>query len=477
MMDILIIGAGICGSFLAHKLAHYDIKVTVLEKEHDIASGVSKANSAIVHAGYDPKEGTLKALLNVQGASMYKQICHDIGADYELCGAYVLAHKDTDFPHLDELAQRAQKRGIYYEMLSSEQLRKEEAHIADDIIAALSFPDTAIINPWQVAINLMEEAVLNGTTLHLNEEVLAIEAQANGYRVTTQKQVYDCHILINAAGCGAEKIAQLLQEQPFHLTFKKGQYYVLSKQVKGFVKHILYPLPDEHGKGVLALPTTHGNTLLGPTAEIVDQVDLGVDTQGLDKVQNQLNKIVKDVPYQEVIHSYSGVRPCGNEGDFYIKESVLHPNLIHVACIDSPGLASAPAIANYVYEQLLIPNCTFVEKKSFVKRRKHINLQALSIQEANKIIKQEPKYGHIICRCEQVSEAEIIDVIHRPCGARSIKDIKKRVRPGMGKCQGGFCEVEVAKILARELSIPLHEVLYDQITTPLGEVGKTYENN
>lgn len=476
MKKVIIIGAGITGSFIAHKLCHYALDITVIEAEADVANGTTMANSAIVHTGYDPEDGTLKALLNVRGAQMYPEICKDLGCDYVPCGAYVVARSNEE-GELAKLYERAEKRHIKVAYLTSEEARKEEPNLHESIVKVMSVPETAIIYPWEVSIALMEEAVLNGVTLKLGQRVEAIVKKDRTFIVETNKESYDGDYVINAAGCKAEEIASLIEEAPFHIQPKKGEYFVLSKQARGFVNHIIYPTPTHEGKGVLCVPTTHGNILLGPTSEECNQNDISTSQQGLDLIKERLANMMNNIPYQEIIRSYTGIRACGNDNDFYINASVHHEHMIHIACIDSPGLASSPAIAEYVYEQFFQQE--HFEKKSVFKKRKHpIIKSCLSMDEKQRMIQKNSAYGQIVCRCEQISRGEIIDAIHRPFGAKTMKAIKKRVRPGMGQCQGGFCEPHVAKILAEELHISLSEVLYDSEDSKLGEISKggPYEN-
>lgn len=471
MQDIVIIGAGIVGSFLARDLSRYHLKVTVLDRENDIANETTMANSAIIHTGYDPKDETLKAKLNVAGAKMYEAITKELGVDYQKCGAYIVACDEAEQCVLRELKQRAEKRDIKVKEVNREELLQSEPHISSNVIAALEVPDTAIIYPWQCAIALMQEAVLNGVTLTLGTAVTGITKKSEGYEIQTNNGSITSKIVINAAGCGAEKIAEMLEPSPYHITLKKGEYYVLSKQVKGFANHIIYPTPTKFGKGVLAIPTTHGNTLLGPTSEQCREFDTATSRDGLETLKQQITKTIKDVPYGEIIRSYSGIRPSGNDDDFYIQPS-KYDTFIHVACIDSPGLASAPAISRYVIENYIQPMQTLTKKQHYQHRQIPIVMASLSKEEKNKLIQKQPLYGKLVCRCEAISYQEIVDAIHSPCGAKTIKGIKKRVRPGMGKCQGGFCEVEVAKILAKELHLPLHEVLYDETNSRLGQEAK-----
>lgn len=470
MKKVIIIGAGITGSFIAHKLSHYQVEVCVIDREGDIANETTMANSAIVHTGYDPEDGTLKAKLNVRGAKLYPDICEGLGCSYLRCGAFIVA-KEQEQDTLNELYQRALKRNIKVKLLSKEEVNKEEPNLHENIVQAMSVPDTAIIYPWEVAIALMEEAVLNGVSLKLSQEVKSIKEENHKFIVETNKETFIGDYVINAAGCKAEMIASFIGETPFHIQPKKGEYFVLSKQAKGFVNHIIYPTPSKEGKGVLCVPTTHGNTLLGPTSEVCDQDDIATSQQGLDLIKTRLSTMVENVPYQEIIRSYSGIRACGNNNDFYIQPSTKYRNFIHVACIDSPGLASSPAIAEYVYEEFL-QEAGFVEKEEYKKRVKPICMNQMSLEEKQELIAKDSSFGQIICRCEKISKGEILDAIHQPCGARTLKAIKKRVRPGMGQCQGGFCEPLISKILAEELAIPLSKVRYDSEDSQLGEISK-----
>lgn len=463
MERIIIIGGGIVGCFLAHDLSKYEVEVTLIERNADICDEVSSANSAIVHAGYDPKDGTLKALLNKRGADLYPDICKALHVDYQQCGAYIVACGAEEEMILRELMQRGRSRGIEMIWMSQEELRKEEPNLSEGITAGLSVPKTAIITPWEVGLGLIQGAVLNGTQLKLSENVTAIRKEDDHYRVLTSKGEYEADIIINAAGLGSQYIMEMVEDSSlFQIRPKRGQYQILSRHAANFVKHILYPVPGPTGKGVLCVPTCHGNILLGPNSEWLEEEDNGTSSEGLAEVREKLQKTVVNVPYHEVIHSYSGLRPCGNEDDFFIQHSLKDANIIHLGCIDSPGLASAPAISEYVIQKLLMPLHSWQKKMMIHHHRMGIRMKDLNIEERQKLIQQQPAYGHIICRCEEISEQEVVNCIHEPCGARTIKEVKKRIRPGMGKCQGGFCEIEVAKILARELKIPLKDVRYDK---------------
>lgn len=460
--EIVIIGSGIIGSFIAHELSQYEVHVTILEKRGDICEEVSAANSAIVHAGYDPEEGTLKGRLNKRGADMYPLICERLHVDYLRCGALVLACGSEEERELEILYQRALHRNVQATYLNVQEIKNREPNISDHVTKAMDVPETAIITPWEVCYALMDECLINGVQLHLQEEVIDIRKEASGVVVQTNKQSYVADLVINAAGLGAQRIMEMVEDTSlFSITPKRGQYFILSKRAEQFVHEVLYPVPSITGKGVLCIPTVHGNILLGPNNEGVKEEDTSTTAAGLADVKEKLAKTVQNVPYQEVIHSYSGLRPCGNHNDFFLEHSPNDQRIIHCGCIDSPGLASAPAIAEYVVQELILPQGKLTRKVPYHARHADIRLKDVSFEDKQNLIHAQPRFGHIICRCEEISEQEVIDCIHRPCGARSIKGVKKRVRPGTGKCQGGFCEIEVAKILSRELHIPLDEVCFD----------------
>lgn len=462
MKEIIVIGSGITGCFIAHACSQYDVHVTVLEKRHDICEEVSAANSAIVHAGYDPKEGTLKGRLNKRGADLYPGICHQLGVDYVKCGAVVAACGEEEEMELEKLYQRGIHRGVNVGYLNAQELKNREPNISAHVSKAMDVPDTAIITPWDVCNALMDECLLNGGTLKLGEEVIAIKMDGDVCHVTTDKAEYKADMVINAAGLGAQRVMELVEETSlFTITPKRGQYFILSRHAGNYVHGIVYPVPTSVGKGVLAIPTVHGNVLLGPNSEVIADEDTSTTGAGLAAVKEKLAKTMDHVPYNEVIHAYSGIRPCGNDGDFFIEHSRKSNHIVHCACIDSPGLASAPAIAEYIMQELILPVLPLQRRVPYHHRQRDVRMADCTLEEKQDWIRKESALGHIICRCEEISEKEVVDCIHRPCGATSIKGVKKRVRPGMGKCQGGFCEIEVAKILARELHIPLQEVRYD----------------
>lgn len=464
MYDVIIIGAGITGSMLAKDLSQYKLKVALLEKENDIADGATMANSAIVHTGYDPEEGTLKALLNVEGANKYEQLCKDLGCHYKTVGAFIAACGEEEEKKLDVLATRADERNIPYTWMSGEEARSQEEHLSDNVTKAINFYTTAVIYPWEVAIGCVEVAITNGVELKLNHPVTSIETKEDHYIVHSNNESYETKYVINCAGIFADKINEMVNEPTFKMNPRKGEYYVLDNDVE-FVKHIIFPVPSEKGKGVLAVPTVFGNTLLGPNAE--ESEDTGTSSTGLQYVKDNVTKTMKDVPFNKVIRTFAGLRPSSSSKDFIIEETREH--FINVASIESPGLASAPGISRYVVDMIKEKMPLEDNSEAIHTRKKPVVMADLSKEERDAMIKENSLYAKIICRCESISEAEIINCIHSPAGARTVKGVKKRVRPGMGKCQGGFCEPRVIQILARELDVSPMDIVLDQVDSVILE--------
>lgn len=458
MYDIIIIGAGIVGTILAKDLSQFHCKVALLDKENDVANGATNANSAIIHTGYDPEDNTLKAKLNVEGARMYESLCEELHCKYKTVGAFIVACGEEEEKHLDVLADRAKRRNIPFEWLSGDQAREKEKNLSLSVTKALNFYTTAVVYPWQIAEACAEVAVNNGVELLLNHEVIGINQSQDCYIVYTSSGDLETKMIINASGIYADQIHKMVSKEiKYEMKPKRGEYYVLDNDIS-FVEHIIFPVPSKKGKGVLAVPTVYGNTLLGPNSELQD--DTGTSRDGLAYVKENIQKTMQNVPYQKVIRTFAGLRPSSTSKDFIIEEVI--PNFIDVASIESPGLASAPAIAKYVIENFVSKRITLENNPDATQtRKKPVVMCELNDEEKNEMIRKNPLYGKIICRCESISEQEIIDCIHKPVGARSIKGVKKRVRPGMGRCQGGFCEPYVLEILARELNLSPLEVLQD----------------
>ena len=471
MYDIVIIGAGITGTMLARKLSMYQLKIAVIDKANDIANGATMANSAIIHTGYDPEEGTLKGKLNVLGAEQYPSICRQLHCRYKVPGAWIAACGAEEEKHLDLLAARADARKIPYSFVTSEEAHALEPNLSAGVTKVLCFPSTGIIYPWEVAIACMENAVNNGAELYLNSTCRAIEKKDDHYIIRTDTGSFDTRWVVNAAGVYADEVYRMVspEQNRFTMKPKRGEYYVLDQDVR-LTDHIIFPVPSSKGKGVLAVPTVYGNTLIGPDSTYTDSPeDTDGTRQGLAYVSENIRKTLDHVPLNRSIRTFAGLRPSSTSRDFIIEEAADAPQFINAASIESPGLASAPAVADYIIS--IISRKTHLEPdpEAVFTREKPVVMNDLSDDEKNEMIRKNPLYGRIICRCERISEGEIIDCIRRPCGARSVKGVKKRVRPGMGKCQGGFCEPRIVNILARELGITPLEVVLDSRSSSILE--------
>lgn len=464
MEDVLIIGGGIIGSLIAYQCSKYHCNVTLLEKDLDIANATTAANSAIIHAGYDPDDYTLKAEMNVKGARMYASLCRELKVAYKQIGSLVVATNEEELASLKRLKKQADQRGIHTRIIDRMEIEQLEEHIAEGVTHALLCEQTAVVTPWSVAIAAMEEAMANQVKCECCQEVLRIEKNEGIFTVTTQDKEFKARMVINCAGLYADDINEMATgKRSFEINPRKGEYFVLSKDAGKFVKHVIYPAPSKASKGILVVPTVHGNILLGPNAfEHSDKTDTSTTQQGMEFVRENLNKIVKDIPYPEIIHSFAGNRPACDRRDFIIEESEVE-NFINVAGIESPGLASAPAIASYVVEKFVLKKFDF-QKRMFIRHRSsNVVMSECTTEEKQRYIELNPKYGEIVCRCEQISAQEIIDCIKRKCGARSVVGVKKRVRPGMGKCQGGFCEPMIIELLSETLGIDKKDVPYNHI--------------
>ena len=462
MYDVTIIGAGIIGSFVARELSKYDIKVLVVDKENDISDGTTKANSAIIHGGYDAEPGTLKAKFNVEGNAMFDQICKELDVPFKRVGSLVVGLDEKDEKTIKEIYDRGIENGVPdMEILNRGELRTKEPNISDKATSALYSPTAGIIGPWELALALMENAMDNGVELSLNREVLDIKKEEN-YKIITNNGEIESKYIVNAAGVYADKIHNMVSSPKFEIIPRKGQYFLFDKSAGSLVNSIIFQTPTEQGKGVLVLPTVHGNLLVGPNAEITGREDKRTTEESLEFIKDASKKAVKDIPFREVITSFTGIRATPDTGDFIVEEVEDSKGFIDVAGIESPGLSASPAIGKYVGELLKDIDGNFKENKKFDPiRRPVIHFMELSNKEKEKIIEKDPKYGRIICRCENITEGEIVDSIHRNGGGKTVDGIKRRVRPGMGRCQGGFCQPRVMEILARELDLDMTEVVKD----------------
>ena len=454
MLDIIIIGAGVSGSACARELSRYHAKILILEKEEDVCCGTSKANSAIVHGGFDAEPGTLKAKLNVQGSRMMEDLSKELDFPYDRCGSLVLCMAREDLPQLRKLYEKGIANGVEgLEIIDAEKLREMEPSVSSDAVAALWAPSGAIVCPFGLNVALAENAAVNGAAFAFNTEVENIEKMEQGWLVHTNRGDYAAKVVINAAGVHAGAMHNLVSDDTMTITNRRGDYHLLDKTAR-CVSHTIFTLPNRMGKGVLVSPTVHGNTIVGPTAiDVPDPENTATTAEGLAQAAEKAGYMIPNLPLRQVITSFAGLRAHPAGDDFVIGEVPGAPGFIDVAGIESPGLSASPAIGVYVAD-LVKEMLRLQEKEDFIPTRRGIlNPAELSVEARNALIQEKPAYGQIICRCESISEGEILDAIHRPLGARSLDGVKRRVRAGMGRCQGGFCAPRVLEILARELGL------------------------
>ena len=460
MYDVIIIGAGASGSAIARELSRYQGKFCVLEKETDVCCGTSKANSGIVHAGFDAEEGSLMAKLNVEGNKMMEKLSKELDFSYQKNGSLVVCTNESEVEKLNELLERGKRNGVEgLQILDREELKALEPNISDEAVAALYAPTGGIVCPFGLTIAFAENAAQNGVEFCLDQEVKKIERRiAGGYRICTQDTVYETKVVVNAAGVYADEFHNMVSEKKLHITPRKGEYFLLDKTTGAHVSHTVFTLPGKYGKGVLVTPTVHGN-LIGPTATDVEQKE-GTDTtmQGMEEICKKAQHSVKEIPFRQVITGFAGLRAHEDGHEFVIQEVEDAPGFIDCAGIESPGLTSAPAIGRLAAE--IVRNVLELkENPAFCKTRKGIlNPAELTAKERNELIRKNPAYGRIVCRCEMISEGEILDSIHRPLGATTMDGIKRRTRAGMGRCQAGFCTPKTMEILERELKIRQEEI-------------------
>lgn len=460
MFDITIIGAGVIGCNIARELSKYNLKICVLEKGSDVAVGTTKANSAIVHSGYDAKTGTLKAKLNVEGNSMFDKLSKELDFPFKRNGSLVLCFNDNDSYKLEELKERGERNGVpNLKILNKDEVRKLEPNIGEDVVSALYAPTGGIVCPYEMTIGLAENAYTNGVEFKFNEEVKNISKENDEFNIKTNKGNIKCKLLINAAGLYADFINNIISKNKINIIPRKGEYCLFDKEAGKMVSKTLFQLPTKMGKGVLVTPTVDGNLLIGPNAvDIEDKEDKTTTREGLSYILNRAKLSVNEIPMRKIITSFAGLRAHSSEDDFIIGESADVKNFINVAGIDSPGLSSSPAIAKMV-ESIVVEKLKPEKNEDFNPIRRGIpKFREMNNEERKKLIAKDARYGNIVCRCETVTEGEIVNAIKRPLGARNLDGIKRRTRAGMGRCQSGFCSTKLVDILARELNISKLEV-------------------
>lgn len=460
---MIVIGCGITGAAIAFELSKYRLKVAVLEGENDVAQGATKANSAILHAGYDPKPGTLMARLNVRGVELAAELCAKLDVPYRRNGALVLGFSEADKAALQTLHEQGIANGVKgLELLTGEQARNLEPNLSDGVVAALHAPTSAICLPWEYCLALAETAVLNGVELYLEHRVTGLERIKGGWRVRTNQGTFESGFVVNAAGVFAGQVHEMAAPTPWQIQPKRGEYYLLDKNEGSRVSRTIFQCPGKAGKGVLVSPTVHGNLIVGPDASPVEGQDVSNTAAGLAFVRSTALQSVPSVDLRQSIRNFAGVRAAATTGDFIIGQAEDAPGFFDAAGICSPGLSAAPAIAEYLVGRMGEAGLPLEKKTDFKCERRHLRLRELSPEERAAVVKENPAYGRIICRCETVSEGEILQAIHSPIPPRSVDGVKRRAGAGLGRCQGGFCGPRVVELLCRELGISPGEVLQDR---------------
>ena len=459
MFDVAVIGAGVVGGMIARELSRYDLKICILEKANDVAMGATKANSAIVHAGFDAKEGSLKAKLNVRGSEMMAEVAKELGVKYRNNGSIVVGFNDEDRKTIEGLLARGKKNGVKgLEILEKDALKKLEPNISDNVVCALYAPTAAIVCPYELTVAAVGNAMDNGAEFIRNFEVKSIEETADGYRIVSDEKSVDAKYVVNAAGVFSDEIAKMVGDDSFTINPRRGEYILLDKECGTLVNTTVFRTPSKMGKGILITPTVDGNLLTGPTSvDIEDKENNATTPEGFASIIKEANENISGVPFNKTITSFCGLRATGSTGDFIINSPVK--NFVNAAGIESPGLSAAPAIAEYVRDILKEQGIILNKKKNFNPCREPMHgFREASIDEKNEIIKKDASYGRIICRCETVTEGEILKAIRTNPQPFDLDGVKRRTRAQMGRCQGGFCSPYIMELLSKELEIPFESI-------------------
>ena len=458
MYDVVIIGAGVVGGMIARTLARYDAKICIVDKDSDVAMGATRANSAIVHAGFDAAEGSMKAKMNVRGSQLMESVCRELGVKYKKNQSLVVG-----FEHERAEVEAIYKRGLAngvegLSLVEGEELHKLEPNLNPELTVALLAKTGAIVCPYELCLASVGNAMDNGAVLELDFEVVSIDGKEGEYTVkAADGRAVSARCVINSAGLYADKIAAMTGDADFVIKPRRGEYMLLDKECGGFTTRTIFHTPTKMGKGILVSPTVDGNLLLGPTAtDIEDKEDTSTTAEGFATIFAKASDNVANIPFNKVITSFCGLRATGSAGDFIIKE---RDGIVTLGGIESPGLSSAPAIAECVEQMLCESGVIGKRKADFNAYRRPMHYyRALAMDEKNEIIKSDPSYGRIVCRCEGITEGEIVEALTVNPVARDIDGVKRRTRSGMGRCQGGFCSPTVVELIARERGIPFESV-------------------
>ena len=462
--DVLIIGAGVTGTMIARELSQYQLDVVIIDKSNDAGNATSSANSAIIHSGYDPEPGTLKAKFNVLGNAKYPKLVEELDVPFIPCGSLTIALEEEQLETLKQLAERSKTNGVKVQLLNKEEVLKMEPNINPEVKGALFAPTAGIIDPFNLVVHAMENAIDNGVTFLRNHEVLDIKKE-DVYKVKTNQGDLFAKVVINASGVKSDKIASMVEPIDWAITPRKGEYFLLDHYAPGLVNHTIFPLPSKKGKGVLVSMTSSGNYIVGPSSELADPDDVSTDSETLANIRKVATLMVPSIPFRETIRVFAGERATCTRHDFIVEYAKSDKNFINVAGIESPGLASSPAIAEYVVNELVKPLLPLEKKANYNPCIKKYH-RMYYLDEAAKLeaIKNNPEFGEIICNCEHISLGEIKEALSRSCPPVSIKGVKRRTRSGYGKCQGGFCQPKVLLLLAEHYHVSPTRI-------PLGEDG------
>lgn len=463
MTDVLIIGAGVSGCALAYELSRYQLDVCLLDKENDVSMGCSRANTAIVHGGYDPDPNTLMGRLNTDSALRLIELTQTLDVEFKKTGCYVVGFDEEDRKSLEKLYQRGLQNHVKgMEIIDGDQVRQKEPNLSAEVVAALWIPESGIINPWELTLAFAEVACREGVTFHPNQKVVGLKPLPDGgWQVQTETDTFEARYVVNAAGVYSDQIHNLVAEPAFKIVPTRGQYDILDQSVGDLVHSPIFQVPSKVGKGVLVSPSVHGNILIGPDAEpLEDPEDTSTTQEALEKVVELARRSVPDLPLRSVIRTYAGIRPNSDYGDFFIQVSA--PHFVDIAAIKSPGLTCAPGIADYARDLLAQEGLQLTLKSRWDGTRKIVRFKEIPEKDRAAWIKEHPLFGRVICRCETITEGEIVAACHRPITPVSLDGIKRRTGSGMGRCQGGFCGPRILSILARETGISPEAVLQDR---------------
>ncbi|MBN1352148.1 NAD(P)/FAD-dependent oxidoreductase [candidate division KSB1 bacterium] len=457
--DILIIGAGVTGAAIARRLCRYDLKITLLEKEADVSFGTSKANSGIIHAGFHAKPDTLKAQLSVKGNALFDSLTRELNVPFRRCGELVVAFTNEEMLEVENLYSQGLENGVnYLEIIGRERLRELEPNISEDAYGALYAPTAGIIEPYEYCFALVENAVKNGVELFTSTPVTSIRKGTNGISVFSGKRLFQAQFVVNAAGVFADEISRMAGAEEFRIRPRKGEEYVLDKRAGKLVSHIIFPVPQPQSKGILIIPTVDGTMMIGPTAKDVDDKhDLTTSREGLEQILQHAQKMVPGIRSKDIITSFAGLRPAAEGEDFIIGMSDKLPGFIQAAGIQSPGLTASPAIAEKIHDVLLDDGLRLTEKTNYMPElKKRVKIRELTPEQIEQVLRQRADYGRVVCRCEEISEGEVVDAIDS--GHSTMDAIKFATRAGMGRCQGGFCTFRVMHILHQITGVPLEKI-------------------